>query len=257
MLKVYIAASLGGLDEAKAVMQAVRQAGGHITYDWTEGGRVTDLATDAPRVSSAEIEGVRAADVLVLLIPGGRGAHVELGAALALGLPVIVVGGHHDEIFYHHPLVVRLPPSPPDAIATAAYDVLTQWLLGYNVRNDHVWMLEAQVLEGRLAELDGPSCLVCRCTQHNACGWTDGTLDICTSCAEYWDEEIAKAGEPTTAEEAVRLAYRARERVSRDEEWLADEELDEEDLERSDCGRTGGLHSLDCDHYPHADGGGA
>mgnify|MGYP000405534167 CR=1 FL=1 len=93
MLKVYIAASLGGLDEAKAVMQAVRQAGGHITYDWTEGGRVTDLATDAPRVSSAEIEGVRAADVLVLLIPGGRGAHVELGAALALGLAAVGIFG--------------------------------------------------------------------------------------------------------------------------------------------------------------------
>ena len=38
----------------------------------------------------AEIAAVREADVLVVLLPGGYGTHVEIGAALALGKPVIL-----------------------------------------------------------------------------------------------------------------------------------------------------------------------
>ena len=58
------------------------------TFDWSkqeslEPDRCAELAL-------AEIEAVREADVLIVLLPGGYGTHVEIGAALALGKPVIL-----------------------------------------------------------------------------------------------------------------------------------------------------------------------
>jgi nucleoside 2-deoxyribosyltransferase len=42
------------------------------------------------KIALAELAGVREADVLIVLLPGGYGTHVEIGAALGLGKPVIL-----------------------------------------------------------------------------------------------------------------------------------------------------------------------
>ena len=60
-----------------------------------------------------ELTGVVSADAVIVLWPGGRGTHVELGAALALGKRVFLMSevlDHHRATketcaFYHHPLV--------------------------------------------------------------------------------------------------------------------------------------------------------
>jgi nucleoside 2-deoxyribosyltransferase len=47
-------------------------------------------ATHYATIALAELAGIREADVLLVLLPGGCGTHVEIGAALALGKPVII-----------------------------------------------------------------------------------------------------------------------------------------------------------------------
>jgi hypothetical protein len=84
-----------------------------LTYDWTLGGKIEDDRL-RPSVAIAEVEAVKRAAVLLMLVPGGRGTHVELGVALALDKIVIIVAASEEEangqygfppVFYRHPLV--------------------------------------------------------------------------------------------------------------------------------------------------------
>ena len=91
--RVYIASALANQDIVCEVLGKVRAAGHAVTYDWTEHG---SLEGAEPKrcyaVAQAELAGVATATALVLVLPGGRGAHVELGAALGLGTSVLIVG---------------------------------------------------------------------------------------------------------------------------------------------------------------------
>ena len=86
-----------------------------LTYDWTEHGSVKHDRARMFEVSQAEMRGVAEADAVIALLPGGRGTHVEIGMAVALGVPVFIVGpgytfglGEETCAFYHHPGVTQL-----------------------------------------------------------------------------------------------------------------------------------------------------
>jgi nucleoside 2-deoxyribosyltransferase len=99
--------------EADALSEKLKARGWERTYKWTaHGGEGTD---GHAKVALAELEGVQKADVLIVLLPGGFGTHVEIGAALALGKPVILHSPNRETletpypcIFHHHPSVKRL-----------------------------------------------------------------------------------------------------------------------------------------------------
>ena len=99
--------------EAGALLAALKARGWERTFDWNEhrGSRTEQYAD----LAVAELTGVRDADVLIVLLPGGFGTHVEIGAALALGKPVILHAPDQKTletpypcIFHHHPGVTLL-----------------------------------------------------------------------------------------------------------------------------------------------------
>lgn len=111
----YVAGGLERADAVRLIMGRLRDAGIKITYDWTVHGSVWQRGHDVVRnTAAAEIEGVQAADVVVITLPGGRGTHAELGAALAAGKPVVIMSdvtapfelNEQTCAFYHHPGVV-------------------------------------------------------------------------------------------------------------------------------------------------------
>lgn len=76
----YIASGLGNAEQVKAVKAKLDAAGWRHTYDWTVHGSVQSEGKERlHEVSSAESVGVWEADVLIVLLPGGRGTHSELG----------------------------------------------------------------------------------------------------------------------------------------------------------------------------------
>lgn len=90
-MKIYIASRLENYLQVQALRDALRADGHTITYDWTLHGSVQGQGEARLReVASNEINGVRDADLVVVLLPGGRGTHAELGAANVLGKPVII-----------------------------------------------------------------------------------------------------------------------------------------------------------------------
>ena len=124
MTSFYIASRLENADAVRKLAGILKTWGHRHTYDWTVHGAV--YRDEAPAeenraacesVAKKELRGVIDADVVIVLTPGGRGTHVELGAALALGKRVIVAGlerhlnGSDGRpcAFYHHPLVKHVP----------------------------------------------------------------------------------------------------------------------------------------------------
>ncbi len=109
-MKIYVAGKWEERNICKGVMAALEDSGCKITHDWTASDEKENLAQSA----LDDINGVKNADVLVFIAIEGhhyRGSFVEMGAALALGKPVIVVGAATDVetcIFINHPLVTRV-----------------------------------------------------------------------------------------------------------------------------------------------------
>lgn len=93
-MKIYVAAASAEIERASAFMQFVRELGHDITHDWVPELRAqsvpeSQLPVAVRRASAqADLDGVRRADLLVVLVPHeavpSRGTWVELGYALGL-----------------------------------------------------------------------------------------------------------------------------------------------------------------------------
>ena len=78
--RYYIASALENAEQVRQVKARLDAAGWTHTYDWTVHGSVQKEGADRIReVASSESVGVFGADVIIVLLPGGRGTHAELG----------------------------------------------------------------------------------------------------------------------------------------------------------------------------------
>ncbi len=123
--RFYLATRKDRSKQAEPLLEALKAQGWERTFEWTA---QDEASTDAyGEVARKELEGVRDADVLIVLLPGGFGTHVEIGAALALGKQVILHAPDRKTletpypcIFHHHPAVKILISATPDVAAILA-----------------------------------------------------------------------------------------------------------------------------------------
>lgn len=113
-MKYYIATGLENHELHNVIRDHLAILGHSITYDWTIHGPVWSKGVERCTVVAVhELLGVKEADFVIVLLPGGRGTHIELGIALAAGRKVYFVSNnpeHHAAApdvcaFYLHPLV--------------------------------------------------------------------------------------------------------------------------------------------------------
>jgi nucleoside 2-deoxyribosyltransferase len=86
--RFYLASRIDRSEQADAVEKALAQHGWERTFAWSSDD--PEGPEGFAQIAAEELAGVQAADVLIVLLPGGYGTHVEIGAALALGKPVIL-----------------------------------------------------------------------------------------------------------------------------------------------------------------------
>lgn len=98
-MRFYIASKLENAETVKRVATVLKAAGHTQTYDWTQHGSVKNEGdTRLRQVAENEKQGVREADMVIVLLPGGRGTHAELGMAAAFGKDIIICA-EDDQMF--------------------------------------------------------------------------------------------------------------------------------------------------------------
>ena len=98
-MKFYIASKLENCERVKRLASLLKMSGWEHTYDWTAHGlkKTTDMET-LKSIGQKEYDGVKNADVVIVLTPQGRGTHVELGIAIALQKAVYIC--HEDDKYF-------------------------------------------------------------------------------------------------------------------------------------------------------------
>lgn len=116
-MKFYIASSLKNEQQVRALSGLLKQAGWEHTYDWTTHCPLEEPDAETLRsIAEREFEGIRQADVVILLTPKGRGTHTEFGIALALQKKIYLCHwddaylscGEHTSAFYWLPQVHQI-----------------------------------------------------------------------------------------------------------------------------------------------------
>lgn len=170
-MRVYIATRLENYAMHNAVRDALIAQGHEITYDWTVHGPVWRDGTERiAEVQGLERDGVAHAHVVVVLLPGGRGTHVELGMALALGKSIVlwspsadVFTAHPDSCaFYHDPSTVRVTDANPVKGVSRAFHQLERCLRLANDLSGERCSVERrhhgpETWIGQRHDFDGPS----------------------------------------------------------------------------------------------------
>nr|WP_255647915.1 nucleoside 2-deoxyribosyltransferase [Pseudalkalibacillus hwajinpoensis] len=114
-MNFYIASSFQNKQHVQVIATELKNRGYKLTYDWTKNEKAVTL-DDLASIGEAELEAVKKADFLIVLLPGGKGAHVELGIALGRDIPVYLFNGdgfHSSEAssFYYTNGVTRVEDS--------------------------------------------------------------------------------------------------------------------------------------------------
>ena len=115
-MKYYIATSTERVPAHNIVRDQLKQFGCEITYDWTTHGSVRHTTKERlAEVALSELAGIADSDFVLVLLPGGKGTHVELGFSIGSKKKVFI---HSEDpnvfemgpkvcAFYFSPDVVR------------------------------------------------------------------------------------------------------------------------------------------------------
>ncbi|MFS0864365.1 nucleoside 2-deoxyribosyltransferase [Fredinandcohnia sp. 179-A 10B2 NHS] len=121
-MKFYIASSLQNKEQVTYVSDKLKREGYIHTYDWTKNENVSTLEK-LREIGRLEKEAVINSDIVIVLLPGGKGTHIELGIALGLEKKVYLYSPT-DEInnvettstFYHLPQIEKCVGSVEELI---------------------------------------------------------------------------------------------------------------------------------------------
>lgn len=118
MKKFYVASSFKNIEAVRYVSNHLENKGYLHTYDWTKNRKIEEGKTTSLKVlmeiGQQEIKAVGESDFVVILLPGGKGTHIELGIALGQKKKVFLYSkdGSINNIektstFYHLPEVEK------------------------------------------------------------------------------------------------------------------------------------------------------
>lgn len=100
-MKFYIASKLENSEMVMSLSRLLKAYQWQHTYDWTKHGSVQNEGEERiTQVAENELRGVKEADIVIVLLPGGRGTHAELGAANILNKKVFI-WAEAEELFLH------------------------------------------------------------------------------------------------------------------------------------------------------------
>jgi len=98
-MKFYIASKLRNYEQVQRLARLLTLLGWEHTYDWTALCSIKEIDVKTLKsIGQKEFDGVKNADVVIVLTPQGTGTHVELGMAIALNKIVYIC--HEDDTYF-------------------------------------------------------------------------------------------------------------------------------------------------------------
>jgi hypothetical protein len=136
-MRIYVAGRTKNIEEVNLIQSAAIDHGHEITHDWTdvEGEGKGEIRSDwssnperARQVATLDFLGVTQAQGVILCgygcdeeNKGGLGCFIEVGIALASGVPVIVLGPARESVFWYSPFTLKVFKDEPLEIESDAY----------------------------------------------------------------------------------------------------------------------------------------
>ena len=114
-MKFYIGSGMKNCELVNYYANLLKENGWEQTYDWVKNVSDDISRDDMIKYASLESQGIVNSDVVIILLPAGRGAHIELGMAMALNKRVILCSTTKEEFsientvaFYELPKIAKL-----------------------------------------------------------------------------------------------------------------------------------------------------
>ncbi|MEI5906645.1 group-specific protein [Bacillus spongiae] len=112
-MKFYVASSFQNKEQVRYVCKKLKDRGFIHTYDWTINERVSTLE-ELTFIGEKEKNAVMEAEIVIVLLPAGKGSHIEFGIALGQDKKIYLFSPN-DEVnnvettstFYHLPQVEK------------------------------------------------------------------------------------------------------------------------------------------------------
>ena len=113
-MKFYLASGFQNKKAVNYVSEKLIAAGCVHTYDWTKNDRASTLE-ELKVIGEAEKNAIVESDVVVILLPGGKGSHIELGIAIGQRKKIVLYSADEKvndfdttSTFYHLPEVEQV-----------------------------------------------------------------------------------------------------------------------------------------------------
>ncbi len=89
-MKFYVGSGMKNCELVNHYAKLLKENGWEQTYDWVKNVSDDISRDDMIRYASLESQGIIDSDVVIILLPAGRGAHIELGMAMALNKEIFL-----------------------------------------------------------------------------------------------------------------------------------------------------------------------
>lgn len=97
-MKFYIGSGFKNVDKVNRLSSELQKFGWIHTYNWANiEGIGNETREDLINYSILELNGIDESDIVIIVLPAGRGTHIEFGYALAKGKKIILYSSNEEE----------------------------------------------------------------------------------------------------------------------------------------------------------------
>ena len=96
-MKFYIGSGFKNAELVNEFSKKLQNYGWQHTYNWAENIKENETIEDLIEYSKLEQKGIEEADAVIIILPAGRGTHIELGMAIALNKKIYLYSSQKEE----------------------------------------------------------------------------------------------------------------------------------------------------------------
>jgi len=122
-MKFYVGSGMKNCELVNYYAKLLKENGWEQTHDWVKNVSDDISKNDMVKYASLEAQGIVDSDVVIILLPAGRGAHIELGMAMALNKKIFLCSTTEEEFsientvaFYELPKIIQLVGNADDNV---------------------------------------------------------------------------------------------------------------------------------------------